>query len=218
MTFPGQSREHWQITDQLRKLGIEFVYHWTPASSLASILRGGILSRSTLEYRRIQHQPHNYGSAEKEAFLRNFVALSFKTKPLMMDEWRHQQPVVLGIDTDILATEGTLFVAGNTADHTVSLEQIRTSSGPDALRELPGHYGLPGQSEAWVPWLVPTDSIRSANVPTEALAATVLGQLRQGSSARPEIPIFVTPNMFLSPEAGEMYRSLRNPNVEDLPF
>jgi hypothetical protein len=218
VTFRGQSWEHWQITDQLRSIGVDFVYHWTPADSLFSILRDGILSRSTLEYRRIQHQPHNYGSAEKEAFLRNFVALSFKPKRLMMDEWRLQQPVVIAIDTDILATEGTLFVPGNTADGKASLAQFRTSKGQAALRELLGHRGLAVQSEAWVPWLVPRESIRSVHVPNEALATIVLAQISQGSSSYPQTPVFVAHDMFPSPGFAELHRRLRDADVEDLPF
>ena len=220
MTFRSQNWEHWQITDQLRSIGVEFVYHWTPADGLASILRDGILSRSTLEYRRIQHQPHNYGSAEKEAFLRNFVALSFKPKPLMMDEWRHQDPVVIAIDTDILATEGTLFVAGNTADRRVSLDQLRTSRGQGALGELLGHRGLAGQSEAWVPWRVPSESIRSLHVPNEAIEATVRSQISGGSSGTLQTPVVVAHDMFLSPGFAEIYRRLRDADadVEDLPF
>jgi len=194
------------------------VYHWTPADGVASILRDGVLSRSTLEYRRIHFHGHKFGSEEKEAFLRNFVAVSFKSKLLMMDDWRHEQPVVLAIDTDILATGGTLFVPGNTADRTASLDEIRNSRGQAALTELLGRRGLVGQCEAWVPWHIPSEVIRSVHVPNETLAASVLSQISQGSAGNRQIPVLVAQNMFQTPESAEVHRRVWDSDAEDLPF
>jgi hypothetical protein len=56
------------------------------------------------------------------------------------------------------------------------------------------------------------------NVPNEALATTVLAQISQGSFGYPQTPVFVAQDMFLSPGVAEIYRRLRDADVEDLPF
>ncbi len=191
-----QSPFRWELERLLVQIGADIVYHWTPLECIGSIVRHGVLSPSLLDRRRISYQPHGYGHRDKAEILREYVGLSFRTKPWMMDE-KSASPVVIAIDVAALTADGTLFLGGNSASSSFQVENIRRATGPEALAALRFNRRFLPQSEAWVRDRIPPSLIRSLHVRDDALA-TAVGRVIHGSSeGSSRLPVLVSPELFV---------------------
>jgi ssDNA thymidine ADP-ribosyltransferase DarT-like protein len=188
------------MAELLESTRTDFAYHWTPLRGIASILRHGILSRSLLHSHHVEFVPHVLGDAAKRVLLSEFVALSLRTKPLMMEKWS-RSPIVLSVDSEVLTATGTLFVPGNSASPSFPAQELMSYTGLGSLAALYEPTGsIVGQAEVWVPTRVPSSAIREVHVRDVELAALVETAVQQHVPASLAIPVIVSPNMFLVPD------------------
>lgn len=152
---------------------IALLFHWSPARAIESILTHGILSPAELSRRGIDYVAHGYGSREKEAFLRNYVALSLRSKDRMMADWS-TEPIVWGIDPEVLTCPGVLSLPDNSAKSDFAVEKVIGSVGAASYEAAVDAYrSRAGQVEFFVPARIPRMAIRRVFVPSAEIEGRV---------------------------------------------
>ena len=157
--------------------GIKAVYHWTEAENLESIVRHGLRSRHGQRALGLTPKTHGYGWAAREAEMAPFVGITLLPHEGMIN--RAEDPIVLELEPAVLAIDGALFVAGNSARHDIDVSDRRglsTLAAFDSLFEGATGWLRDWQSEVWVPHYVSSKAItgvaaRSAQTHARLLAS-----------------------------------------------
>ena len=149
------------LASLLDAAGIVRAFHWSPARSVKSILRHGLLAPQELDDRGIGFIPHFYGSRDKAALLYGYTALSFYPKFQMMRTWS-DAPVLIEVDSQALLTSGALYVPGNSAASGFTASDIRAMTGLSAMQAVvsPVSGEMAPQAEAWIPKRIPRAAIK----------------------------------------------------------
>jgi len=183
------------IREAIQAHRIYHAYHWTPLSSLVSILRVGIRPRAFLDRHGIAYEQHGYGQSRKAFELRDFVAVSLYPQRGMAN--LALEPVVLALDPSVVAQEGAFYTSGNTAGAAYEFclfSSWTTADDLHALYEGPDSSKLVNwQAEVWVPGGIDTEHIAGIIVRDQATAAKVAA-VQQGLDRRP-LDVEIVPDL-----------------------
>lgn len=124
-----------QFRDALRRHGRREVFHWTPMSSLPSVLEHGILCRRDLDARNISYEPHGYGRAGKENDFAGHVCVSFYPHKGMMKSETGALAVIV-MSSEVVITEGAFYCPQNTARSAYEFDELVSQSSIEHLEEL----------------------------------------------------------------------------------
>lgn len=112
------------------------LYHYAPASCLASILEcGAIFSRSELDARGIGYVGHSWGYTGKEEEFKDYICCSFRPHWGMIGK-ETEDVVVFALRVNLIWRTGSIFCPSTSAWNKYSLADLLEKNTVEALDEI----------------------------------------------------------------------------------
>jgi hypothetical protein len=147
------------LSAELRRRGIDCLYHYSPLENLGSLMQHGILSRRARQAAGVHPAvQHGWGTRAQGEAWANYVCLGFAPPRVMMGKEKGRLAVIT-VTVEVVDGDGVVFAPGNSARADLPPEELQQYCGAEALGLLfaddDGDRRRNAQSEILVPQRVP---------------------------------------------------------------